>query len=73
MKRLFAAVTIAAAFVAAPAPALADPVVGDACYFEDAVTGDLVEGVVRLDEESGELYCYSADGRSSWGRSSWGR
>jgi hypothetical protein len=73
MKRLLAAVMIAAAFVAAPAPALADPVVGDACSFEDGVTGDVVAGVLRLDEESGQVYCYSADGRSSWGRSSWGR
>jgi hypothetical protein len=73
MKGFIAAVAVAAAFVAAPAPALADPVVGDSCSFQDAQTGELVQGTVRLDEATGELYCSSDDGRSSWGRSSWGR
>ena len=72
MKGLIAAVMVAAAFVAAPAPALADPVVGDTCYFEDSQTGETIEGLIRYDDESGEYFCASADGRSSWGRSSWG-
>lgn len=72
MKNIIALLVIAGTFLAVPAVAAADPVLGDRCELVSSVSGEIVQGVIVLDD-NGQLVCQSEDGeRSSWGRSSWG-